>query len=107
MINPDHISFEEMGFQAGLEVHYQIKANRKLFCHCKPEMINSNTMPDYTFERFFRPVLGEMGDFDEGMLIEYEKGYRVIYHAFNAINCLYEQDEQPPFEIDMNTVYNI
>ena len=35
------------------------------------------------FERRFRPVIGEMGDFDEGMLIEYEKGYRV------DLSCVY------------------
>lgn len=99
------VDFAKMGFKAGLEVHHQIRSNRKLFCNCKPVLITSSTQPDYTFERNFRPVLGEMGDFDEGMLIEYEKGYRVIYHAFNHVNCLYEQDEQPPFEIDMQAVY--
>ncbi len=103
MLNPDTISFEKLGFRAGLEVHHQIKSKRKLFCNCKP-ILRTDT-PDYMFERRFRPVLGEMGDFDEGMLIEYEKGYRVIYHAYTENVCLYEQDEQPPFWPDMATIY--
>ena len=78
MLDSDKIDYKELGFRAGLEVHHQIKSPRKLFCHCKPELIQNNN-PDYTFERFFRPVLGEMGDFDPGMLVEFEKGYRVIY----------------------------
>jgi glutamyl-tRNA(Gln) amidotransferase subunit E len=103
MINIDDINFEKIGFRAGLEVHHQIKSNRKLFCNCKPVLCDSE--PDYRFERYFRPVLGEMGDFDEGMLIEYEKGYRVIYHAYEKSVCLYEQDEQPPFWPDYEAIY--
>ncbi|MBN2155039.1 MAG: Glu-tRNA(Gln) amidotransferase subunit GatE [Candidatus Lokiarchaeota archaeon] len=103
MLDPETISFEEIGFRAGLEVHHQIQSKRKLFCNCKPELRTET--PDYMFERRFRPVLGEMGDFDEGMLIEYEKGYRVIYHAYTECTCLYEQDEQPPFWPDLEAIY--
>ncbi|MHA1110532.1 MAG: Glu-tRNA(Gln) amidotransferase subunit GatE [Promethearchaeota archaeon] len=103
MLNPDTVSFEKLGFRAGLEVHHQIKSKRKLFCNCKPDL--RTDPPDYMFERRFRPVLGEMGDFDEGMLIEFEKSYRVIYHAYISNTCLYEQDEQPPFWPDMDAIY--
>ncbi|MBD3189680.1 MAG: Glu-tRNA(Gln) amidotransferase subunit GatE [Candidatus Heimdallarchaeota archaeon] len=103
MLNLDEIDFEEMGFRAGLEIHHQIKTERKLFCNCEPKLVSGE--PDYRFERYFRPVLGEMGDFDEGMLIEYEKGYRVIYHAYEDVVCVYEQDEQPPFWPDKEAIY--
>ncbi|MEA2071060.1 MAG: Glu-tRNA(Gln) amidotransferase subunit GatE [Asgard group archaeon] len=103
MLNPEDINYEELGFKAGLEIHHQIKSQRKLFCNCKPNLCNGE--PDYRFERYFRPVLGEMGDFDEGMLIEYEKGYRVIYHAYEDTVCVYEQDEQPPFWPDYESIY--
>ena len=95
MLDLEKIDFKKMGFRAGIEVHHQIETKRKLFCNCEP--ILSDGEPDYLFERYFRPVLGEMGDFDAGMLIEFEKGYRVIYHAFEESVCVYEQDEQPPF----------
>ncbi|WP_457558419.1 Glu-tRNA(Gln) amidotransferase subunit GatE [Candidatus Harpocratesius sp.] len=100
MLDPTKIDFAKIGFHAGLEIHHQINARRKLFCHCPPIMVSNSTPPDYRFERYFRPVLGEMGDFDPGMLIEYEKGYRVIYHAFEKCDCIYEQDEQPPMHPD-------
>ena len=103
MLDPNKVNFEEMGFRAGIEVHHQIQTKRKLFCHCLPTL--SYGEPDYRFERYFRPVLGEMGDFDEGMLIEYEKGYRVIYHAYEDSVCCYEQDEQPPFWPDKEAIY--
>lgn len=103
MLDPEKVDFKKMGFKAGIEVHHQIDTKRKLFCNCTPKL--SYGEPDYRFERYFRPVLGEMGDFDEGMLIEYEKGYRVIYHAHEDSVCIYEQDEQPPFWPDKEAIY--
>ncbi|MFW9924581.1 MAG: Glu-tRNA(Gln) amidotransferase subunit GatE [Candidatus Thorarchaeota archaeon] len=103
MLDPEKVDFKKMGFKAGIEVHHQIDTKRKLFCNCVPKL--SYGEPDYRFERYFRPVLGEMGDFDEGMLIEYEKGYRVIYHAHEDSVCVYEQDEQPPFWPDQEAIY--
>ena len=94
--------FLEAGFNAGLECHIQLNTDRKLFCHCSPN-VRLHKPADYTFSRFFRPVLGEMGDYDEGMLIEFEKAYLVRYVAHDPpVSCLYEQDEQPPHWPDMN-----
>jgi len=45
-----------------------------------------------------RPVLGEMGTYDEAMLTEYEKGMDVTYECYNDVICTYELDETPPFE---------
>ena len=104
MLDPKELDYKNLGFHAGLEVHHQIKSQRKLFCNCEPKMIKSTTEPDYRFERYFRPVLGEMGDYDPGMLIEYEKGYRCIYHAFEEVNCIYEQDEMPPYWPDEEAI---
>ncbi|MHA2231854.1 MAG: Glu-tRNA(Gln) amidotransferase subunit GatE, partial [Candidatus Hodarchaeales archaeon] len=98
--------YEKLGFRAGLEIHAQIKAKRKLFCHCKPIMTPPGIKPDYTFERRFRPVLGEMGDYDLGMLIEFEKDYRVRYYTFQEPYgvCTYEMDETPPFFPDQEAI---
>ncbi|MHA2367105.1 MAG: hypothetical protein ACXAC7_24345 [Candidatus Hodarchaeales archaeon] len=98
--------YDQIGFKAGLEIHAQLSSKRKLFCHCTPELISPKADPDYHFERRFRPVLGEMGTFDAGMLVEFEKSYRVIYETYGDHICTYEMDETPPFYPDYETIRN-
>ena len=104
MLNPKDVDYKKLGFQAGIEVHHQIRSERKLFCRCPPLLEKDPRNMDYTFYRYFRPVLGEMGDFDPGMLVEFEKGYKVIYHACERNTCTYEMDETPPFFPDMDAI---
>jgi len=104
MLNPDSVDFRRLGFHAGIEVHHQIRSDRKLFCRCPPDLEKDPENMDYTFYRYFRPVLGEMGDFDPGMLVEFEKGYKVIYYACEHNTCTYEMDETPPFPPDQDAI---
>ncbi|MCK5037539.1 MAG: Glu-tRNA(Gln) amidotransferase subunit GatE [Thermoplasmata archaeon] len=105
MIDPDNIDYQKMGFKAGLEIHHQLKSKRKLFCHCPADLdADLQKHPQFTFHRRFRAVMGEMGDFDPGMLVEVEKGYLVIYHGNDDHVCTYEMDETPPFWLDMESV---
>ncbi len=105
MIDPDNIDYRKMGFKAGLEIHHQLRSRRKLFCHCPADLDASlQKHPQFTFHRRFRAVMGEMGDFDPGMLVEVEKGYLVIYHGNDDHVCTYEMDETPPFWLDMESV---
>lgn len=104
MLDPNKVDFKKLGFHAGIEVHHQIRSDRKLFCHCPPILEENPANMDYTFYRYFRPVLGEMGDFDPGMLVEFEKGYKVIYYACERNTCTYEMDETPPFFPDVEAI---
>jgi len=104
MLDPNKIDFKKLGFHAGLEVHHQIRSDRKLFCNCSPTLEKDPKNMDYSFYRYFRPVLGEMGDFDPGMLVEFEKGYKAIYLACERNTCTYEMDETPPFHPDMKAI---
>lgn len=105
MLDPENIDYKGLGFRAGLEIHHQLKSKRKLFCHCPVELSRElQKDPQYTFHRRFRAVMGEMGDFDPGMLVEVEKGYLVIYHADDGHVCTYEMDETPPFWIDQESI---
>jgi len=104
MLNPNNIDFRKLGFHAGIEVHHQIRSERKLFCRCPPILEEDPKNMDYSFYRYFRPVLGEMGDFDPGMLVEFEKGYKVIYYACERNTCTYEMDETPPFYPDEEAI---
>lgn len=104
MTDQPNYDYEKLGFRGGVEIHAQLSSTRKLFCHCKPSLIEPNFVPDYYFERRFRPVLGEMGTFDAGMLVEFEKSYRVIYETYDDTICTYEMDETPPFYPDFETI---
>ena len=105
MLDPENIDYKALGFKAGLEIHHQIKSKRKLFCHCPAELSQQlQKEPEFTFHRRFRAVMGEMGDFDPGMLVEVEKGYLVIYHANDDHVCTYEMDETPPFWTDEESI---
>ena len=105
MLNPHDIDFKALGFRAGLEIHHQLKSKRKLFCRCPAELSTVlQKEPEYTFQRRFRAVMGEMGDYDPGMLVEVEKGYLVTYHADSEHICTYEMDETPPFEPDEEAI---
>ncbi len=102
MSTKDKLDYAQLGLKAGIEIHQQLKTKRKLFCRCPVEMTTRN--PDFTVMRTFRPVLGEMGVFDEAMLLEFEKKTKVIYEVFNDINCTYELDDTPPFECDPEAI---
>ena len=88
--------YEKLGLKCGLEIHQQLETEEKLFCRC-PSKLQGTREPDFTIERFMRPVLGEMGTFDKAMLTEYEKGMNIIYEGYNDVICTYELDDTPPF----------
>lgn len=91
--------YAKLGLRVGLEIHQQLKTKKKLFCRCPNEMLGTKE-PDFLIKRTFRPVLGEMGVFDEGMLLEFEKGMTVAYEGYTSNTCTYEYDDTPPFECD-------
>ncbi len=89
----EKIDWKAVGFKAGLEVHQELLTSRKLFCRCPP--ILRNEPPHFTIKRYFRPVLGEMGEFDPAMIAEYEKykGKSIVYEGYYDAICTYELDE--------------
>jgi glutamyl-tRNA(Gln) amidotransferase subunit E len=102
MSDIESLDYAELGLKSGIEIHQQLKTKRKLFCRCPAEL--TTRVPDFTIRRNFRPVLGEMGVFDEAMLLEFEKKTTVIYEGYNDINCTYELDDTPPFECDPEAI---
>ncbi len=90
--------YEKLGLMAGIEIHQELNTDSKLFCRCPP--ILTKEKPDFILFRNFRPVLGEMGEFDKAMLVEYQKGLMIKYEGYDCCTCSYEIDETPPFQID-------
>lgn len=92
--------YEKLGLKCGLEIHQQLDTEKKLFCRC-PAKLQGTREPDFTINRTMRPVLGELGDYDEAMLTEYEKGMGIIYEVYNDVVCTYEFDDTPPFSCNV------
>lgn len=92
--------YAEIGFKSGLEVHQQLKTERKLFCRCPcPDIPYSD---EYHAEilRHMRPTLSELGEYDGTALMEFKTKKDIIYRINRSNICTYEMDDTPPFEIN-------
>lgn len=93
----NEFSIEDAGVKVGLEIHQQLKTNKKLFCNCTP--IESD---EYTkkFQRKLRAVKSELGEYDPAALFEKSKSKIISYYANSQSSCLVEEDEEPPHNLD-------
>ena len=96
-------NYNKLGLKAGIEIHAQLSTPRKLFCRCPASLTTEE--PQNVVQRKFRPVLGEMGEYDPALLIEFEKDHTIFYEVFDSI-CTYELDETPPFPINTDALYD-
>lgn len=90
--------YKRLGFKAGLEIHYQLKTDKKLFCRC-PAVIRKDK-PDTMILRHMRPTLSELGEYDGTALMEFKTKKNVYYQLYRDSVCTYEMDDTPPFEIN-------
>ena len=102
-LNRNIHDYESLGFKAGIEIHAQLSAEKKLFCQCPATLTNEN--PQAIVQRKFRPVLGEMGVYDPALLVEFKKNHTIFYEVFDSV-CTYELDETPPFPINDEALYD-
>jgi glutamyl-tRNA(Gln) amidotransferase subunit E len=88
----------ELGFKSGLEIHQQLKTQKKLFCRCPA----GDYYEDYDAEvlRHMRPTLSELGEYDGTALMEFKTRKEIIYQLNNRNVCTYEMDDTPPFELN-------
>jgi len=65
--------YKRIGFKSGLEVHQQLKTEKKLFCRCPAGVFHDSE--DYHAEliRHMRPTLSEMGEYDGTALMEFKE----------------------------------
>lgn len=90
--------YRNIGLKVGLEVHQQLRTQRKLFCRC-PAGIYSDEY-DAEILRHMRPTLSELGEYDGTALMEKKTRKNIIYRIHHATVCTYEFDDTPPFFID-------
>ncbi|UCE24932.1 MAG: Glu-tRNA(Gln) amidotransferase subunit GatE [Candidatus Zixiibacteriota bacterium] len=92
--------YEELGFKCGLEIHQQLKTEKKLFCRCPAGIYQKNGEYDAELIRHMRPTLSELGEYDGTALMEFKTKKNIIYHIQNVTACTYDIDDTPPFAVD-------
>lgn len=96
------LDFEKIGLLIGLEIHQQLNSEKKLFCDCQSELFNEE--PDFVFTRRLRPTQSELGQIDAAALFEFKKGIKILYEGTRPTSCLVEMDEEPPHDIDRESL---
>lgn len=94
--------YSEMGFKSGLEIHQQLKTEKKLFCRCPA----GDYSEEYHAEvlRHMRPTLSELGEYDGTALMEFKTRKEIIYQLNKHNVCTYEMDDTPPFELNQGAL---
>lgn len=92
--------YEALGFMCGLEVHQQLKTEKKLFCHCPAGVFQKVGQYDAEIVRHMRPTLSEMGGYDGTALMEFKTRKNITYRIANRTTCTYDIDDTPPFKIN-------
>jgi Glu-tRNA(Gln) amidotransferase subunit E-like FAD-binding protein len=90
------MNYKELGLKVGLEIHFQLNVNKKLFCNCSAEM--KEKVPIKIVKRKLHPVASELGEIDIAAQFEYLKNRTFYYEVFKNESCLVELDEEPPHE---------
>jgi len=96
----EQVTWRELGFKCGLEVHQQLKTSQKLFCHCPAGIYHDFEDFDAEVVRHMRPTLSELGEYDGTALMEFKTRKKIIYRINNDSACTYEVDDTPPFPLN-------
>ncbi|HSQ35877.1 MAG TPA: Glu-tRNA(Gln) amidotransferase subunit GatE [Candidatus Binatia bacterium] len=97
-------AYAKLGFKCGLEVHQQLKTEKKLFCHCPAGRYHAHEDYDAEIVRHMRPTLSELGEYDGTALMEFKTRKVVVYRIKNETTCTYEIDDTPPFLLNRQAV---
>jgi glutamyl-tRNA(Gln) amidotransferase subunit E len=90
--------YRNIGLKVGLEVHQQLRTQRKLFCRCPVGRYSDEY--DAVILRHMRPTLSELGEYDGTALMEKKTRKNIYYRIHHDTVCTYEFDDTPPFFID-------
>jgi glutamyl-tRNA(Gln) amidotransferase subunit E len=92
--------YHQLGFMSGLEVHQQLKTEKKLFCRCPAGIYQKDGQFDAELVRHMRPTLSELGEYDGTALMEFKTKKVIVYRIANVTTCTYDVDDTPPFKLN-------
>ncbi|MFA9452510.1 MAG: Glu-tRNA(Gln) amidotransferase subunit GatE [Candidatus Aminicenantaceae bacterium] len=92
--------YDRVGFKSGIEVHQQLKTQKKLFCNCPAGRYNRKGEYDAEIIRHMRPTLSELGEYDGTALMEFKTRKQIVYQIRNETACTYDIDDTPPFPLN-------
>ncbi len=93
------MDYKSIGFKAGLEIHQQIDTH-KLFCSCPSEL---SEKIEGKFSRRLKATKSEIGLMDKAAIEEEKRGRKFVYYIPPS-SCLVEADEEPPHEVNQDTI---
>ena len=96
--------YARLGFRSGLEIHQQLKTDKKLFCRCPAGIYQDEEDYDAEIIRHMRPTLSELGEYDGTALMEFKTRKNIVYRIKNETACTYEIDDTPPFPLNQNAL---
>jgi len=95
------MNYKDLGLKVGLEVHFQLDVEKKLFCNCSTKMEEK----PYTYViRKLKPIYSELGEIDIAAQYEYLRDRTFIYEVYRNDSCLVELDEEPPHDINQEAL---
>ncbi len=94
--------WKRLGFRSGLEIHHQIRTEKKLFCKCPAGRYSETWHAEVM--RHMRPTMSELGEYDGTALMEFKTKKDIIYRLNRDTVCTYEMDDNPPFLINEEAV---
>jgi glutamyl-tRNA(Gln) amidotransferase subunit E len=96
--------YERLGFRCGLEIHQQLKTEKKLFCRCPAGLYQDEDKFDAQLVRHMRPTLSELGEYDGTALMEFRTKKNIIYRIKGETACTYDIDDTPPFPLNRDAL---
>ena len=97
-------TYSELGFRCGLEIHQQLKTEKKLFCRCPAGLYQWRNDYDAEVIRHMRPTLSELGEYDGTALMEFKTRKNITYRLKRQTACTYDIDDTPPFPINRDAL---
>jgi len=97
----EEIDYQKLKFKSGLEIHQQLDSH-KLFCNCLSVLRNDE--PDFLVHRKLHAVAGESGEVDVAAQYQANLKKEFIYSCYKNNTCLVELDEEPPHNLNEETL---